>query len=121
MLLLFATTFVYAADSLVKGDIPFEFKAGGKALPAGHYEFTSDNQGKLVIVRSTPTGSSSSVMVITRMAAGIHTTPADAHIVFDKVGDTYTLSEIWVPGMDGFLLNALKSKHEHKIIDEPTK
>jgi hypothetical protein len=117
MFVLFATTFAYAADPLIKSSIPFQFNAGGKVLPAGQYEFTADNQAKMVTVRSTPAGSSSMVMVVTRMAAGIHTTPADAHIVFDKVGETYTLSEIWVPGMDGFLLNVIKTKHEHKIID----
>jgi hypothetical protein len=116
---LFATTFAYAADTLVKGNIPFQFKAGDKVLPAGQYEFASDNQGRIVTVRSTPAGSSTMVMVFTRLAAGIHTTATDSHVVFDKVGDTYTLSEVWVPGMDGFVLNVVKSKHEHKIIDVP--
>jgi hypothetical protein len=116
---LFAATFASAATPLVKGNIPFQFNAGGKVLPAGQYEFSTDDPGKLVTVRSVPAGSSSMVTVLTRLAAGIHTTAADAHIVFDKVGETYTLSEIWVPGVDGYLLNVVKSKHEHKIVDEP--
>jgi hypothetical protein len=116
---LFATTFVHAADTLVKGNIPFEFHAGSKVLPAGQYEFTSDDSRRTVTLHGAPAGSSAVVLVLTRLAAGIHTTPADSHIVFDKVGETYTLSEIWVAGMDGFLMNIVKTKHEHKIIDVP--
>jgi hypothetical protein len=119
MFVLFATTFAYAAEPVAKGNIPFQFKAGDKVLPAGQYEFVPDNQAKLMTVRSTPAGPSAMVIVLTRLAAGIHTTAADSHVVFDKVGDTYTLSEVWVPGADGFLLNVVKSKHEHKIIDVP--
>ena len=59
--------------------------------------------------------------VLTRLAAGIHTTKQDAHVVFDKVGDKYTLSEIWIPGIDGFVLNMIKETHEHKILNVPIK
>ena len=38
-------------------------------------------------------------------------------IVFDKVGDVFTLSEIWVPGLDGFMLHMTKEAHEHRIVN----
>jgi hypothetical protein len=57
--------------------------------------------------------------VQTRLGAAIHTTKQDSHIVFDKVGEVYTLSEVWIPGTDGWLLFSTKGKHEHKTIDVP--
>ena len=60
-------------------------------------------------------------MVLTRTAGAIHNTPADAHLVFDKVGEAYTLSEIWFPGTDGYMLNILKEQHEHRVVDVPVK
>jgi hypothetical protein len=38
---------------------------------------------------------------------------SEAKVVFDKVGDVYYLSEVWMPGSDGFLLMATKEKHTH--------
>jgi hypothetical protein len=36
--------------------------------------------------------------------------------VLDVVGDTDSLSEIWIPGDDGYLMPATKEKHGHKVI-----
>jgi hypothetical protein len=119
MFALLATTFAYGAEPLAKASIPFQFMAAGKVLPAGEYEFASDVRTGVVRIVSTPRGSAAIAPIITRLGAGMHTTPVDAHLVFDKVGDTYTLSEIWVPNLDGFLLHATKGKHEHKIVDVP--
>jgi beta-xylosidase len=58
-------------------------------------------------------------LIQTRIAAGIHTSAQDAHIVFDKVGNSYLLSEIWAPGIDGYMLNVTKEKHEHMIVNTP--
>ena len=55
--------------------------------------------------------------VLTRLAAGMHTSPADGHVVFDKIGDVYTLAEIWIPGQDGYVLAVTKAKHEHRIVN----
>ena len=115
-----STTFVYA-EPLAKASIPFAFNAGGKALPAGDYEFTSQELGKMVVVRNVSTGAATFAMVQTRLAAGIHATPKDAHVVFDKVGDAHTLSEIWVPGGDGYAFNIIKGEHAHKVLDVPVK
>ena len=105
--------------TISRAKIPFAFSVESTVLPAGEYEF-SENGNTDIIVRSTARGGASAMNpIITRLAAGIHTTPQDAHIVFDKVGDSYTLSEIWVPGEDGFMLHATKGKHEHRIMDVP--
>jgi hypothetical protein len=59
------------------------------------------------------------VPIVTRLAAGMHTTPKNSHVVFDKIGDIRYLSELWTPGVDGFMLGSPKGKHEHEIIDVP--
>ncbi len=110
----------YAQAPLVLAKIPFAFTVEKKVLPAGQYEFTPNiERGVLRVLDVDKKGEAVLAPIITRLAAGMHTTPKDAHIVFDKVGDVYTLSEIWVPGEDGYLLHATKGKHEHHIVDVP--
>lgn len=106
----------YGQPASIKAMIDFQFTAGGKVLPAGEYEFKRDTTAPMFRVQGE---GKNFVMapVVTRMAKEMHTTPEDAHIVFDKVGDTYLLSEIWIPGEDGFLLLATKGAHEHKVVN----
>ena len=107
----------YGQWGAVKADIPFQFTAGGKAYPAGDYTFTREGASTFKI--AGPGKVAGLAVFITRLAAGIHTTPADAHVVFDVTGDTHTLSEIWIPGEDGYMFNVTKEKHTHKIVDVP--
>ena len=101
---------------IVKAKIPFAFSVQGKVLSAGEYEFTESTKQAMSVRGS---GGVAFAPIITRLAAGIHTTPQDSHNVFDKVGDSHILSEIWVPGEDGFMLHTTKEKHEHRILDIP--
>ena len=106
------------AESL-KATVPFQFTAEGKVYPAGEYKFLLDVKAPTTFTIQGPGNVGGVAMVITRLAAGIHTTPADAHLVFDKIGQTYDLSEIWLPGEDGFLVHSTKEKHEHRIVNVP--
>jgi hypothetical protein len=114
-LALFATTLAYGVDFLLKTNIPFPFIANGKVLPAGDYAFRYDFASRTVKVSGSSKGDIY-VPSITSLAAGSHSTVRDAYIVFDQVGDTYTLSEVWEPNMDGVLLYATKGKHEHQVV-----
>jgi hypothetical protein len=105
--------------SLAKGNIPFAFSVENKVFPAGNYQFAESSDAQVIDVRSPDKKVSAVVPILTRLAGGMHTTPEDCHIVFDKVGETYTLSEIWVPGEDGFMLHMTKGKHEHRITNIP--
>jgi hypothetical protein len=107
------------AQIIAEAKIPFAFSVAGKVLAAGGYRFTEHSNTRVIIVRSSDGGTSVMAGIITRLAAGIHTSPQDSHIVFDKVGDSYTLSEIWAPDRDGFMLHITKEKHEHRIMDTP--
>ncbi len=114
-------SFAYAQKPIAHAKIPFAFMVGKATLPAGEYDFVADSTPEVVMRIMNVDKKSEAVFepVITRLAAGMHTTPKDSHIVFDKVGDVYTLSEIWVPGEDGYLLHATKGKHEHHIVSVP--
>jgi hypothetical protein len=102
----------------LKATIPFQFTAGGKVYPAGEYTLDRDALAQIFTIKG-PGNVSGLAMVSTRLAGAIHTTPADAHVVFDTIGQTYYLSEIWIPGEDGFLLHSTKEKHEHRIVNVP--
>ena len=103
-------------QSTITANIAFQFTAGGKVLPSGQYQFIRDANDRTFRIAG-PKGASAVVQTMTRLGSGIHTSPQDSHIVFDKVGESYTLSEIWIPGRDGYMLNMMKETHEHKTVD----
>jgi hypothetical protein len=104
----------------VRADIPFQFTAAGRVYPAGEYTFTpGSGPVKTAVTIMGPGNVSGVVTILTRTAGGIHTTPKDAHVVFDVMGDTYFLSELWIPGDDGYVLNITTERHTHRIINVP--
>ena len=121
LLTLLAALCVYAQTSTVRANIPFAFSAAGKQFPAGQYGFVPDIGSQMIRLTGADGKNVAVVMIQDRTAGAIHNTPADAHIVFDKVGEAYFLSELWVPGMDGFMLNTLKEQHEHRVVNVPVK
>jgi len=119
-LALFAMTPAFGAETYpIKAQIPFQFTAGNKLLPAGEYEFRIQYENLTVTVTSSSKGSSVFVPFLTTLAAAQHSTATDAHLVFDKVGDAYTLSELWEPDAEGVLVHATKGKHEHQVVHVP--
>jgi hypothetical protein len=56
--------------------------------------------------------------VITQLAR--HDKDAEPEIVFDKLGNRYLLSEIWIPGKDGLCLLATNIPHQHAVVGGPT-
>jgi hypothetical protein len=114
---LLAITLAFGQTTRVIAKVPFAFIASGKTLPAGQYEFLAE--GEVMRVVGASKGNAVIVPVLTRLGAGIHTSKQDSHVVFDEVAGVYTLSEIWLPGEDGWLLSATKGKHQHKTVDVP--
>jgi|WetSurMetagenome_2_1015567.scaffolds.fasta_scaffold66612_3 hypothetical protein len=115
-LALLAASAVYAQTLSV--DVPFGFTAAGTQFPSGHYQFTPASGNRSVRIDG-PENHKAIAQVLTRLAGAIHTTPKDAHVVFDKVETQYFLSEIWIPQQDGYDMYNTKAKHEHKVIDVP--
>jgi hypothetical protein len=105
------------AAPIVRANIPFQFIIEGKTLPAGEYDFVRSDNDQSVRIVSLKKGPSADALVLTRLGGGIHSTPKDTHIVFDKLGDTFVFSEFWIPGEDGYLLHSTKEKHSHRSVD----
>jgi hypothetical protein len=118
--ILLLAAFVSAQGRLaVNAKIPFAFSVEGKVLPAGQYSFAEGPGAASVNVKSSDGKEGVMALIQTRIAAGIHTSTDDSHVVFDKIGNSYFLSEVWVFGVDGYVLNVTKEKHEHVIVNAP--
>jgi hypothetical protein len=120
--LLAALLFVFAvhpavtyAQDAATADIGFKFFASGKAMPAGTYELQINSDRSAFTLVPSAKGPSVILAAITRLGAP-EAVNTDTRFVFDKVGDAYYLSEVWLPGEDGFLFYAAKEKHTHQII-----
>ena len=112
LFLAFVMTGASAYAQRASAQIGFSFVAGGKEMPAGTY-----------IVEVAPpmgpvhdTGPSGSVVLSVITLMGRHDKDADPEFVFDKVEGKLLLSEVWLPGKDGFLLLATKAPHEHAVV-----
>jgi hypothetical protein len=101
----------------IRVNVPMAFNISGKVLPAGNYVFSPTNGSKSITVAGVK--DSATALVLTRLATEIHTTPKDSHIVFDKIGEDYFLSEIWIAGSDGFVLRTTEESHTHKVLNAP--
>lgn len=119
LLVLLVALFAFGQTMNLKAKIPFAFTVAGKVLPAGQYAVTTGSNFETIEVRGSGAGAAAIVPVITRLGGALHTTPQDSHLVFDKVGDNYTLSEVWGLTGDGYLVFATKGKHEHAVVNVP--
>ncbi len=78
---------------VAKADIPFDFLAGQRVMPAGTYEIThSDNMLEL-----RATDQKAAEFLIVHSAYTPHT-PTGSSLVFDRRGDKYFLRQIWTAG-----------------------
>lgn len=100
----------------LKAKIDFPFTVGGKVLPAGQYDFVLASETAPAFRVTDEAKNSTLALILTRISGSMHATPQVPHLVFDKVGETYLLSEIWIPGQDGFLVLATKGEHEHRVV-----
>ncbi len=93
----------------------FPFEVGGKTVPAGKYEVEQTAPNLLVFRPTSGKGATVEAPVLTRLARPLTplTTP---DVVFDKVNDSYFISEVWLPGEDGFLLGGIKEGHTHQRV-----
>jgi hypothetical protein len=104
----------YAQRPRATVQIPFDFTAANSELPAGTYTITTDNANPgLLVLRNEKGGKSGLCPVITRLAPSESSKP---QVVFDKVGEKRILSEVYLPGADGFQLAGTTSEHTHQKV-----
>ncbi len=107
-----------AADRLVV-NIPYTFAVDGRQLPAGEYTIERTNMENILMIRSADLKSAFQLRVLTRISAD----PAgDSRVVLDKYeGDRYTISEVFFPVEDGYLITGAKNiPHKHELIKAKT-
>lgn len=99
-------------------DAPFPFQVAGQTLPAGKYDI--EQPARDLLVFHPARGHVIEAPVLTRLAKPL-TPLVEPMIIFDKVNDTYYISEVWLPGEDGFLLGGIKEPHTHVAVKATTK
>lgn len=88
---------VFAQSStVVKMDVPFEFRVGGQSLPAGEYCIVPKSP-TLINVRSKD-GHQSAIALTNAVQAT--RTSNDGKLVFNRYGNLYFLAQVWNPGED---------------------
>jgi hypothetical protein len=100
-------------DNTIEADIPYAFVVGDKTLPAGKYtiKLADDTNLNLFVVRSTD-GRTAAFFPTQDVQA--NQTPRQTELVFNKIGDTYFLSQIWLTGSK-LGEEVEKSKAEQKL------
>jgi hypothetical protein len=105
--------FAYSQSSSLRVNVPFKFGAAGKTFPSGEYSFTKGKPGT-VVMTGADSKAATSLTVITSLA---RSGPSDDHLLaFDKVGSERILSEVWIPGREGALVNASRGEHQHEVV-----
>jgi hypothetical protein len=104
--------------------VPFEFKAGGKKLPAGEY-WVGQKGEKDIALRKLPDGAEVLVPFTQRLETP-KPSVGEPQLVFDAVGNfepsyteyvtEYVLAELWLPGADGFLVHTTKGAHQRQTV-----
>jgi hypothetical protein len=81
----------------IEADIPYAFVVGDKTLPAGKYmlKVSDDTNLNLFVVRRSD-GRTAAFFETQDVQA--NQTPRQTELVFNKIGDTYFLSQIWLAG-----------------------
>ncbi len=93
-------------------NIGFSFMAGKETFPAGNYTIELKDSDAVVLRGD---GKVVVLSIITRLGQR-KSTDSNVELVFDKVADKVMLSEVWFPGMDGYLVLTTKEAHEHAVV-----
>jgi len=115
MLAILAIGSVAHAQGQFFATMEFKFTAGGKSHDAGRYKFEVSADQRTVTISPASGGVGSMVQVVTDIARP-ETGTSEGRVVFAKVGTTYYLEDIWLPGEDGLLIYTAKQKHAHERV-----
>ena len=104
--------------------IPFPFQAGDLKLPKGDYTVAQKDDSHLTL-RQEATGKEFQVPFTKRLAQP-NPPLAEPQLVIDVVGNfapsyteyvtDYVLAEVWLQGVDGFLVHTMKGAHQTQTI-----
>jgi hypothetical protein len=93
--------------------VTFPFQVGDKILPAGLYSIEQP-KADLLVLRDAK-GNVVEMPIIIRVAK-LSPPLTESKVIFDKFGDSYYVSEVWVPDRDGFVVGGTKEVHTHHAV-----
>lgn len=97
----------------VRYDIPFEFHFLDKVIPAGQYDVVVGSSTMRNALSLECYASGTHVFAVTHGIGGGANLASEGHMVFNKYGETYFLSEVWTPGYsEGGALAKTKTERE---------
>jgi hypothetical protein len=99
-------SFAYAGGLAV--NVQFPFKAEGMEFPAGNYQLVVNLAQELILIRNIETGEGALLGYTSRLSPREDN---QSMLVFEKSGDEYCLSQVYMPGLDGFKVPELVDKH----------
>ena len=112
-----ATAVTFAQGSGARVDIGFSFHAAGRVLPAGSYRI-APGAADSIIVESEKVAADRVILPIITLL-GRHDLDREPELIFDKLNGQLHLSEVWLPGRDGYCLLTTKGPHEHHVVGGP--
>jgi hypothetical protein len=96
-------------------DLPFSFIANGRTFTAGQYTLVpNDQQDVLTLTGKDPKAGGVLLPVETRISGSDRV--SDTEIVFDKLNGKLYVSELLVPGEDGYVFLVTKAQHTHQSV-----
>jgi hypothetical protein len=108
------------SDVTLQANIPYTFAVGNTRLPAGKYTFkvADDKDLNLMEIRSADGRTS---VYFETTATVSNEIPEKTELVFDKIGDEYFLSQVWLEGnRSGNQLLESKIQQHAKAGDQPS-
>jgi hypothetical protein len=109
--------YVIGEDAIIV-EIPFPFSAGKQKFPAGIYRVGHRvSQFPSVQFDSLDGQTKVPLLAVVRMPRDRAPNPREAALVFEKVGETHYLLEVWLPSRDGFRMRSPKKEHEQVVVD----
>ena len=111
-----ATSLLAQSKPLIKVNVPFNFVAGAKTLPAGEYQVNTDRPN-MVLIQSKDSTSNMNLLI----AHSAQNTQMNgvAALKFNRYGERYFLSEIWTGSDVGRQLPKSRAEKE-QIAAVPT-
>jgi hypothetical protein len=104
--------------TLLIADVPFQFNVGKKIIPAGKYQIRKMNIGVSHVLRlSDEQGNTVALMQIRERIAS-YSSQSDNHWTFNRYGDQYFLSQVWMVGENGYGLP--ESRVERQVAESLT-
>lgn len=88
---LVATSLVAQSKPVITANVPFNFVAGGKTLPAGEYQIQTERPN-VVLIQSRDSKSSTNLSAHSAQNTEMSGVAA---LRFNRYGDRYFLSQVW--------------------------